>query len=218
MKSLNYQQVTEYIDQRLKIFDESRIVKNSSGFHKFNKNTIPDKIVDKKNILSIVDDEFIKKHNVDTNIIVEEIQKEIDVAKLAKFRKHDDFFLDNEKKPILDNNSKKENKGFFKSISNFFSDSKADKNTNKEMASIENLEIKDLGNEVIDNNSEIEIIKTQQEIDDEIKIKAEKLKLIEEEFRLKAEKREANEKSLITQNDLDSKKANIDFRKNKRKK
>ena len=66
--------------------------------------------------------------------------------------------------------------------------------------------------------AETEPTKSQQQIDEEKEIKAEKLRLIEEEYRIKAQKREADEKLMLEKQIAETEQSTADFRKNKRKK
>ena len=250
MKTVIYQEVTKEIDERLKKFDEIRILKNTSNFHKFsisnkqenivaknNKNEviIVEKIVeneillenDKNEILvkeKAIDLEIVNKNSnlkivtdeiINQNIVKKEIS-EIDKAKLANFKKNDDFFLSEMGKDI--EIPKKGTPNFFKAISGFFADITKDQVVQEKLKS--EVKLKPQRNEIIEKTSKpfSEPKINQPLIADEEAIKAEKLRIIEEEFRQKAEKREADEKLLLEQQEADLKKSNADFRKNKRKK
>ena len=221
MKLLNYQEVIEDIDKRLKLFDKSRIVKNTIDFDKISNDTFIEEIVEKnivnKNIvLSIVTDDFVAKD------LFENEKNQIDELKLANFRKNDNFFLGEEipvEVPV-----KKETTNFFKSISDFFNDNKKDSKT-KEIPQKEikpqlepKTEVEIVAIPAEPENKLVDIAITQEDIDAEKAINAEKLRLIEEEFRIKAEKREAEEKLLNDKITSEEKKSTADFRKNKRKK
>ena len=221
MKLLNYQEVIEDIDKRLKLFDKSRIVKNTIDFDKISSDTFIEKIVEKniinKNIvLSIVTDDFVAKD------LFENEKSQIDELKLANFRKNDNFFLGEEipvEVPV-----KKETTNFFKSISGFFNDNKKDSKTKeipqKEIKPEINIEkvVEIVATPLELENEPVDIAIPQEDTDAEKAVKAEKLRLIEEEYRLKAEKREAEEKLLNDKITSEEKKSTADFRKNKRKK
>ena len=226
MKTLILQEIILDIDERNEKFDELRIIKRKTTESIVVDVAIVDEIVDKKPHLSVVKDENVFDDDLELQL---ELQRK---QKLINFVRKDDYFLSDEEiawqaqqnsEPIV-----KETKGFFKAISDFFVDDAAKKQA--KVATIKKQVIEPIPEEIIaepeiieeiamvEAMETIEIKPTEEEIQKEIEIKAEKLRVIEEEFRLKAEKREAEEKLLIEQKTVDVKKANADFRKNKRKK
>lgn len=226
MKTLILQNIILDIDERNEKFDELRINKKKPTKRIAAEIAVVDEIVNKKPHLSVVKDENVFDDDLELQL---ELQRK---QKLINFVRKDDYFLTEEEiawqaqqniEPIV-----KETKGFFKAISNFFVDDAAKKQAKvapikkqvftpiQEEITAEPIVLEKI--ETIEAIETIEIKPTEEEIRKEIEIKAEKLRVIEEEYRLKAEKREADEKLLNEQKTVDVKKANADFRKNKRKK
>ena len=221
---------TENVDVKKVVLQENLIEFDNSE-KSIKENAIEFEVINNNSSnLTIVTDEFINQDN-----FVKKELSEIDLKKLAEFKKNDDFFLDDDVKEV--EITKKGAPNFFKAISGFFNDITKDSVVQEKSKS--DIKLKPQRNEIatetsksnpieLENKPEAKIDletpqptepeESQQEIDNEKAIKAEKLRVIEEEFRLKAEKREADEKLLLEQQEIDLKKSNADFRKNKRKK
>jgi hypothetical protein len=218
MKNINHQEVMLDIEKRMKFFDEIRINKILTKQKKSNTEIKKVDFVDKKSHLTVVKEDLIINEvsnkeflfEKKENLIVEDIfQKELVFEKRLKiegFTKKDDFFLKEDDKDLV-KQKKEATKSFFKTISNFFDGKSNDDNLVETKQDV----IQDIQIEKAES-------KSRKEIEEEEKIKAEKLILIEEEYKLKATKREAEEKLLNEKIALEAKKANADFRKNKRKK
>lgn len=214
-----------------KINNNEILIDNDKKETIVNEKSIDSEIAIKNAKLSIVTDELINQDN-----FIKKELSEIDMAKLANFKKNDDFFFDEVAKEV--ETPKKGTPNFFKALSGFFNDITKDQNVQDKSKS--DIKLKPQRNEVAaetaksyskqeKDQSQTDIVletpqpiiepeKSQKEIDDEKAIKAEKLRLIEEEYRLKAEKREADEKLIADQQEAETAKSNADFRKNKRKK
>lgn len=214
MKSINYLEVIADIEVRMNFFDKNRINKKTVNETYYFEDTPSIKFVEKESKLTIVTEEHVEKD-----------------IKILDFVKSDDFFLTPEEieareklKADQQIDSKKEAKqSFFKSISNFFADDEKEKKKEKLLQKpIEKAQPKSNDLPILEVEKlvslEFEPIKSDEDIQKEIEIKAEKLRLIEEEFRIKAEKREDEERLLNEQKNADDKNTNTDFRKNKRKK
>ncbi len=218
MKNINHQEIMLDIEKRMKFFDEIRINKTLTKENKSNTEIKKVVFVDKKSHLTVVKEDLITKDissealffEKKESLKVEDVfQKELIFEKRAKiegFTKKDDFFLKDDDKDLV-KQKKEATKSFFKTITNFF-DGKSNDDNLVEMKQdvIEEIQVERVES------------KSQKEIEEEEKIRAEKLILIEEEYKLKAAKREAEEKLLNEKIALETKKTTADFRKNKRKK
>ena len=210
---------TNEVNDVKKIVDSEILSEYKNNEIVIKENTIENEIVNKNSNLIIVTDELINQDN-----FVKKDFSEIDLKKLAEFKKNDDYFFGEVVKEV--EVPKKEKSNIFKTISGFFTDKTKDSFVDETKASfideeldseiILNSEKNEFTEDILPMLSEPEIDQTA--IDNEKAIKAEKLRLIEEEYRLKAEKREADEKLLLETQENETFKNNADFRKNKRKK
>ena len=198
MKSLNYQEVIEDIKIRMNFFDKNRTFKNTTKeLHGFD-DTNDIEFVKKESNLTILTEEFVINENIEN--------ENVDKSKLASFVKNDDFYLEevqtNIKKEKID--KKKETSSFFKSISNLFADNNHKKSKENNKSNVDKI--------IKFTNTRFET-----EISEPIII-SKSLRETTTEIEIKAKKREAEEKLLNENTALETKNANVDFRKNKRKK